>query len=108
MKKIIFPALVSICLATPALADSSQNTRDLSGALSQPAARLSAVGGSVVALPMMSVGEVGDSMLKGSFELMVRSSGNDPFNITDRSVVTQRSPAEAMEEDARADAGADQ
>eukprot|EP00435_Cladocopium_sp_Y103_P077244 s1_g983.t1 len=95
---MIIAAALSVLTMAPAYADSGSVATDLSGAVSQPAVRLSAVGGSIVALPLMSVGSVGEELLETSATAMSRSlAGKGPLPISDRTVVTRRTPAEAMQ-----------
>ena len=100
MKNLVIAAALSALTIAPAYADSGSAASDLSGALSQPVVRLSAVGGSVIALPLMSVGSVGGELLETSataFSASLKHGRTLP--ITERTVITNRTPTEALQSD---------
>lgn len=94
MKTLIVAAALAVFTAAPALADSG---RASSGAVSAPFVIGSAVAGSVVAIPLLAVGIAGEGLLEASVEAFSNAErSNRPLRVTERTIITRRSPAEAM------------
>jgi hypothetical protein len=104
MKKLIIATALSVFATAPAFADSGRAGSDISGALSKPVILGSAVAGSVVAIPLLSVGSVGSEVLETSVHVFsgALASGR-PLTVTDRTIITKRSPADAMRANAAAE-----
>lgn len=104
MKKFVIAAALSVFATAPAFADSGRAVSDISGALSKPVILGSAVAGSVVAIPLLSVGSVGSGVLETSVHVFAGAlSSPGPLTVTDRTIITKRSPANAMQDNSAAE-----